>query len=169
MIGTKILSIVSDEDCEYAKKKIFWQSPTIWVNIIIFALFAAISLFYLILAVYPLFSGGKVYYYRLILAAVLAVIYGVSLTRIIRILKKRSETKFTDITFEENHISGSFSKGKSRYSYTSMEHLYIFPKTVVITGSGGGIYIARTDIPDLDEMKRFLLEKNPHLKEKHMN
>ncbi|MCR5122886.1 MAG: hypothetical protein K6B74_10765 [Ruminococcus sp.] len=170
MTGKTITSFVSAEDKKYAKKKILCHSPVIWFNVIILAFAVTAILLYLRSAVYPLFTGEKMNYYRLFLAVIAAVFIVIKLIQLLIILCKKTCDLLTDITFGEKYISGTYIAGKthSQYSYTSMERLYIFPKTVVITGSGGGLYITRSDIPDPELLRSFLLEKNPNLKVKEM-
>ena len=82
-----------------------------------------------------------------------------------------SDASAVDLTFEEDGITGVFAVGESKKhcKYSELKCLYIFPETVVFSGSKGNIFICRSDIPDFEAMKSFLLEKNPNIKEKHIN
>ena len=177
MVGTHIISEISADDHEYAVKKILMRTPA-YLSIIICMALAEISLLYV--ALRPLADSGKIRYHALILAVIFGSFFVYAVTDTNRSFKARrkkliaatgSDASAVDLTFEEDGITGVFAVGESKKhcKYSELKCLYIFPETVVFSGSKGNIFICRSDIPDFEAMKSFLLEKNPNIKEKHIN
>lgn len=176
MINTQIISEISADKYEYAAKKILYHTPKFLCIITLVALSTLVLLY---AAFSPLLSGGKINIGCLIMS-VIAVIVFIRCVTFDRMLKARrkiliettgSDSSVTEMTFGETCITNIFQGGKSKknYMYADLKYLYVFPETVVISGNEGSIYISRSDIPDYDELKRFLLEKNPGVKEKHLS
>ena len=177
MVGTHIISEISANDHEYAVKKLLMRTPA-YLSIIISMALAEIALLYI--ALRPLADGGDIRYGSLIIAVIFGFFFVTAVTDTNRSFKARrkkliaetgSDASVNDLTFEEDGITGMFPVGKQKKQckYYELRSLYIFPETVVFSSSKGNIFIARSDIPDCEALKSFLLEKNPKLKIKHMN